>query len=210
VELGGFPTLLIRCKSHEADTYIHTGSLPFDADRNGKYSVRLRLDDGQPFTQYWGESTGHDSLFAPDPVKFARILADSKKLAFEFTPLSSGPVATWFELNGLAGILGKVADACGWSSKGAVTEETAPDLHSIRKVLLQIDWSNYEGARKVVEKHTCLQVVETLRAADATLSWQTGAGASLKLVSKEDQVVWSKRGFTPAFGALKEAIGCPK
>ena len=121
-------------------------------------------------------------------------------------------MATWFDLNGLDGVLGKVADACGWSGQGASTEASTPDLHSIRKVLLKIDWSNYEGARKVVEKHTCLQVVETLRAADATLTWETGGfrGASLKLVSKDDQVIWSKRSLTPAFGPLNEAVGCPQ
>ena len=118
-----FPRLVIRCKSkHQTDAFIHTGSLPFDSDRGGKFAVRLRLDDGEPFTQYWGESSSYDSLFAPKPVEFAKQLAASRKLAFEFTPLGSGPVATWFDLAGLEGPLGKVADACGWGSQAGSTE----------------------------------------------------------------------------------------
>jgi hypothetical protein len=32
VGLDGFPRLLIRCKAHQTDAFIHTGSLPLDAD----------------------------------------------------------------------------------------------------------------------------------------------------------------------------------
>jgi len=208
-----FPRLFIRCKSHQTDTYIHTGSLPFDADRGGKYSVRLRLDDGEPITQFWGPSTSHDSLFAPNPVEFAKLLAASRKLAFEFTPLGSGPVATWFDLTSLEEPLGRIAEACGWSGQGGSPEGAALDLHTIRRVLLEANFASDPNRQhkviEVVEKHTCLQVVDSPRAADAALSWEVGSGASLKLISKDGHVLWSKKGFTPPFGALNDTLGCP-
>ena len=115
VGLGDFPVLTISCKSHHTAAYIHTGSLPFDPDKGGKYRVQLRVDDGQLITQYWGASNSYDALYAPKPVELAKQLAASKKLAFEFTPLASGPVATWFAVEGLERPLGKVADTCGWT-----------------------------------------------------------------------------------------------
>jgi len=46
VGLDRYPRLCIRCKSHETDAYIQTGTLPSDPDRGGRFAVRLRLDDG--------------------------------------------------------------------------------------------------------------------------------------------------------------------
>jgi hypothetical protein len=87
----------------------------------------------------------------------------------------------------------------------------APDLHSIRKVILETDFSGEDRARRTVEKHTCLQVVDTLAAADARLSWSAGfGGANLKLLDIQGNLIWSKRGITPPFGALNNALGCQR
>jgi hypothetical protein len=160
-------------------------------------------------------------LSAPHPVEFARMLAVAKRLAFEFTPSASTPVATWFDLNGLAGGLGKVASACGWSvpsasRKGVESEGRTLDLHTIRKVYLEIEeWGEDDNARtravKGVEKHTCLQLVDTPEAADAILSWETQGltGIYLELSAKDGLVLWNKRGLTAPFKALSQAVGCP-
>ena len=208
VGVDKFPRLIIRCKSkHQMDAYVHTGSLPFDADRRGRYAVRLRLDDGQPFTQYWDESTSYDSLFAPKPGEFAKQLRASRKLAFEFTPLGSGPVATWFDLAGLEGPLGKVANACGWSGQGTSTESGTPDLHSIRNVFVETD----DSMHGYLEKHTCLQIVDTLRAADAIFAYTTSAffgKPHYKLLTKDGRVIWEHSGLR-FLGPLNDALGCP-
>jgi len=180
--LGGFPLMVIRCKSRATDVFINTGSLPFDADSGGKYNVRLRLDDGQPFRQYWNESAGYDSLFSPNPIELAKELAAAKKLAFEFTPLGSVPVATWFDLTGLDGLIGKVADACGWSG----TPPTAPasvaelELSSIRKVYVEDPHQFGHVAaghiKKGLRKSTCLQLVDDPAEADIVLTPLQGDG----------------------------------
>lgn len=220
--LGKRPQLFIRCQSRQTDVYLRTGSLPADNDANGGYKVRVRLDNRQPSNQLWDQSTGHDSLFAPEPIAFARTLAAAKTLALEFTPSGSGPVTARFDLQGVGGGLGKVADACGWSVQGdsaaaGKTEDRPPELHAIRKVVIDADWSDDDEmlARKslAIARHTCLQVVDTLAAADAVLKWsiQGFTGGALELRSKDGQVLWSKAGsFSTPLTALKQAVGCPK
>ena len=214
--------LYIRCQSSHTDVYIRTASIPSSADPNGQYSVRLRLDDGQPFTQHWDQSINHDSLFAPQPVELAQTLAFTKKLTLEYTPPGSGPVATSFDLNGLDGGLEKVADACGWSvqspsAKAAKIKASTPDINKIRKVFLDSDWADDDEAvarkARAVETHTCLQVVGTTEAADAILSWsiQGFTGGALQLRSKDGQVIWARSGsFTTPLKVLKQELGCPK
>jgi hypothetical protein len=92
-----------------------------------------------------------------------------------------------------------------------------PDMHTIRKIFLETEWADddVDTARKVIalQRHTCLQVVETAGAADATLTWSPEAftGGALELRSKDGRVLWSKVGsFTIPLKALKQALGCPK
>ncbi len=79
----------------------------------------------------------------------------------------------------------------------------APDLHTIRKIFLKTEWldDDAETARKVIaiQKHTCLQVVETPAAADAILAWALEglSGGALELRSKDGKVLWSKVGALP-------------
>src|ERR1035437_10795246 len=111
------------------------------------------------------------------------------------TPASAGPVKT-----------GPVADAKIKAPK--------PDLHKIRKVILEMDWAADETARAramvSLHKHTCLKIVDTLDNADAKLTWtnQGLMGVDLHLYTKDDQQLWSKRGFYVPVKALSEALGC--
>lgn len=99
----------------------------------------------------------------------------------------------------------------------AQTPAKAVDLHTIRKVYLNTEWSDddYMTSKKIgtIEKHTCLRVVGTMGAADASLTWTPDAftGADIELLGKDGQVIWFKAsGLTPPLKALKEALGCPK
>jgi hypothetical protein len=87
-------------------------------------------------------------------------------------------------------------------------------LHKIRKVILEMDWADDETARAramvSLHKRTCLKIVDTLENADAKLTWtnQGLMGVDLHLYTKDDQELWSKRGFYVPVKALSQALGC--
>jgi hypothetical protein len=220
-ELNGFPLLVIRCKSRATDVFINTGSLPFDPDRGGKFSVRLRLDDGQPFTQYWNESSSYDSLFSPDPIELAKELAAAKKLAFEFTPMGSGPVATWFDLTGLDVMMAKVSDACGWSGAAPAVPVSVAELglNSIRKVYVedphQFGYVAPGHIKKGLSKSKCLQLVDDPTEADVVLTPVQAEGVggdSWKWIFTNPKThnrvgAWEMTYF-PNSKKVEEALGC--
>jgi hypothetical protein len=89
-----------------------------------------------------------------------------------------------------------------------------PDLHKIRKVYLEMDWADDENARvratATLKKRTCLNVVDTLDAADAKLVWtnQGLMGVDVKLFTKDDSEIWSGRSFVNPLKALRRDLGC--
>jgi hypothetical protein len=99
----------------------------------------------------------------------------------------------------------------------ARVKASTPDLHTIRKIFLETAWADDDAmtARRVIaiQKRTCLRLVETAGAADATLTWsaQGLTGGALELRSNDGQVLWSKVGsFTIPLKAMSQALGCPK
>lgn len=113
------PSLIVRCQERKTETYIVTGTaatVEYDTDN---HTVRLRFDDGKPITQHWSASTDDKALFAPNAIEFAKSLAGSKSLTFEFTPFNANPAVVHFRLEGLAPYLQKAARACGWQMPGA-------------------------------------------------------------------------------------------
>jgi len=108
------PSLIIRCKENGTDLYVVNGTAAnpelglFD-----RATVRLRIDDGKPYSERWSESTDDEALFAP-PISLARRLAHAERLTYQFTPFNSSPVTVAFTVKGLDQVLQKVADACSW------------------------------------------------------------------------------------------------
>jgi hypothetical protein len=94
------------------------------------------------------------------------------------------------------------------------TKPKPPDFNKIRKVVLEMDWAEDETARPratmAIQKHTCLKVVDSLNAADAKLNWsdQGLMGVAIKLLSKDDQPLWFKRGLAPPMKALRQLLAC--
>jgi hypothetical protein len=103
----------------------------------------------------------------------------------------------------------------GGSTKGNEIKGGRPDLLKIRKVYLETDWVDDDYARPraiiAIQKHTCLRVVDTSGDEDASLTWSNEGlmGVVLDLVSKDGQILWTKRGLTAPLKALKQAVGCP-
>ena len=109
------PILNIRCKEGKTQVYLWTGTAATVEEIAG-HTVRIRLDDGTPIGQTWGESTDHNSLFFDeDAIVFVKQLVKAKTLAFQFTPFSASPAVACFDLRGLENHIGEVAATCGWS-----------------------------------------------------------------------------------------------
>ena len=106
--------------------------------------------------------------------------------------------------------------AQGAAIKTDEVKAPVPDMHKIRKVVLQMDWAEDENARahatQALAKHTCLRVVDDPKAADAVLIWtnQGLMGVALHLESKDGQELWNSRGFRAPLTAISQVVGCPK
>jgi hypothetical protein len=109
------PLLVIRCAEKKTDVYVAAG-MPANPEygRYNTYGVRIRVDDSTPISQRWTQSTDSRALFSPSPKELAKLLAKSKQLIFEFTPFQSSPATARFNVQGLDGVLEKVAVPCGW------------------------------------------------------------------------------------------------
>lgn len=112
------PELVVACRKGRTEVYVNvrtvvTGEMMDD----GRWLsfVRVRVDDGKPTSQYWQESSDHEALFAPNSIQFARTLARSRKLLFEFRPFQKSAETIEFSLDGLSEVLPKVSEACGWN-----------------------------------------------------------------------------------------------
>jgi hypothetical protein len=109
------PSLIIRCKENETDLYIVNGTAATpELGLFDRATVRLRIDDGKPYSERWGESTDDEALFAPRPISLARRLAHAERLTYQFTPFNSSPVTVIFTVKGLDEPLRKVASVCHW------------------------------------------------------------------------------------------------
>jgi len=109
------PTLVIRCREGETELYVVTG-VPAETENalQHEVTVRWRLDDSPAETETWSESTSYVGFFSPNPVVFARMLAQTRMMRFEFTRFQSTSAVIRFDVRGLPHHLGRVAAACGW------------------------------------------------------------------------------------------------
>ncbi|MGH9745214.1 MAG: type VI secretion system-associated protein TagO [Candidatus Acidiferrales bacterium] len=116
------PSLIIRCQEGKTDTYVVTrmaASVEEDYDGGPRldHTVKIRFDDGNAIEERWDESGAHDALFiGADGKEFVRTLAHTQRLTFQFTPFNANPAIARFDLRGLDAHLGRVADACRWTS----------------------------------------------------------------------------------------------
>ncbi|MGA9772260.1 MAG: hypothetical protein WBV94_24725 [Blastocatellia bacterium] len=110
------PILIIRCKERSIDLYVQTG-MAATVEYGGGNTVRIRLDDKQPITQKWVESTDNEALFSQRAMEIARKISQAKTMLFEFTPFNSTTVIAQFDVRGLSDLLGKVESACAKKKK---------------------------------------------------------------------------------------------
>jgi hypothetical protein len=93
---------------------------------------------------------------------------------------------------------------------------TPSDMRAIRKVIFEsfTEAGGQDRLAEIVEKHTCLQVVGPLGGAQAKLrlseTFGMLPGTMLELFDNNGKVIWSKKAHMPPFGALNDAVGCPR
>ncbi len=104
--------LTIRCANRETEAYIDTDTVL----ENG--GIRVRFDDSAVIRQSWDRSASNKALFAPDAVAFARRLANTHILRFEFTPVEEPGKTVVFDVSGLEAKMQRVSDTCSWASIG--------------------------------------------------------------------------------------------
>jgi len=102
--------LTIRCANRETEAYVDTDTALSDK------RVRVRFDDSAPLRQYWYRSASDRTLFAPDAVAFARRLANTHILRFEFTPSETEERTVVFDVSGLDTKLQGISETCDWTS----------------------------------------------------------------------------------------------
>jgi type VI secretion system protein VasI len=109
------PALVLRCREHKTEAYVRTGMTPnVEYDRFNEATVRIRLDHDPATKLIASESTDHEALFLPEPIPLIRSLLKHERLTFGFTPFSSPPAETEFDLRGLTAAIVPLQEACGW------------------------------------------------------------------------------------------------
>ena len=93
------PTLMIRFKEGELDTYFSLGVTP-DTEAGDTRTLTLRFDS-LPAKDFKGNiSTNNKAVFLRDSIELLREISSAQKLTLRFTPFNSNPVTTTFNLNG--------------------------------------------------------------------------------------------------------------
>ena len=116
---GDLPVLVIRQDGDELELYInwHTylGNDTDDYKYEAKY-ITTRVDQDQPITLLWGNSTDSKASFCP--YKYTRDLVQQLGHASQFvvrcTPYGDSPITAVFDVRGLKEISMPYNDQLGW------------------------------------------------------------------------------------------------
>jgi type VI secretion system protein VasI len=106
------PVLIIRCKEHKIEVYIHIGTQSEVEYGSDLSTVRVRLDANPALTIKMSHSTDGNALFFPEPEKMVSTLNGRETMLFEFTPFNAPPDETSFNLRGISEAIKPLRDAC--------------------------------------------------------------------------------------------------
>jgi len=116
---GNPVTFIARCKSNTTEAYVVWGDFLGD-DSNDVYSewkrVTIRIGSEQAREERWGVSTDHNATFAPSWAgNLLKELLDENRLVLQTIPYGQNPNTAIFDVSGLRGVLGELAETCNWS-----------------------------------------------------------------------------------------------
>ena len=116
---GAPVTFVARCESNTTEVYVIWGNFLGD-DSGDVYSewkrVTVRIGTEQAREERWNVSTDRNATFAPSWAgNFLKELLDEDRLVLQTTPYGENPNTAIFEVSGLRGVLGELAETCNWS-----------------------------------------------------------------------------------------------
>jgi type VI secretion system protein VasI len=108
------PVLFIRCKEHEVDIYIYTGTASAVENDIDHSTIRLRFDSDPALTVKMNHSTDDEALFFQQ--EYLQSVVDAilthEIMLFEFTPFNASPDNTTFDLRGVNEAVKPLQKAC--------------------------------------------------------------------------------------------------
>ena len=112
-------TFIARCKSNTTEAYVVWGDFLGD-DSGDVYSewkrVTVRIGSGQAREERWGGSTDRNATFAPSWAgNLLKELLGEERLVLQTIPYGENPNTAIFDVSGLRGVLGELAETCNWS-----------------------------------------------------------------------------------------------
>ena len=117
------PTLIIRCKEGDIETYVNLGLSP-DVERDyNKATVRVRFDNTEAIELKTSLSTDGDSVFFQEPKEMIYMMLNFDKMIFGFTPFNAPPVTTSFDLHGLSDVIEPLMTSCNWDGSISIEND---------------------------------------------------------------------------------------
>lgn len=108
-------TLVVRCQENTTSAYVEWDNyLGMDETR-----VEYRLDGGEARTQPWilsNQGTGAGLWNGRTAIPFLNRIENGSRLVMRVTPYRAATQTAGFTLDGLAGLLPEVKQACGWAT----------------------------------------------------------------------------------------------
>lgn len=109
------PSLIIRCKEGETESYVVTGMITSsNYGETESSTVTIRLDKEKASQQTMSQSTDNKALFFRRPIKQIKSMMEHDTLLFQFIPFNSSPATTTFDLRGLPEAIKPLREACKW------------------------------------------------------------------------------------------------
>jgi hypothetical protein len=107
------PVMALRCKSHEVEVLILTGSTQPETGNFDHATATIRLDAAPAFTVNCSESTTGNALFVPNPAELVAELLNTDTMLFQFTPFQVSPTIAAFDTRFLSEVVEPLQDECG-------------------------------------------------------------------------------------------------
>jgi len=107
------PMLAIRCQEKDTDALIRIGGSA-SVESGDRHTVEIRFDEEKKFSERWSESNSSDALFAPNPIKLIKKIAESQTMLFRFVPFNASPQIIRFDIRGFDKHIGLVRRTCDW------------------------------------------------------------------------------------------------